>query len=52
MMMLGREVTLPLQVVIGKPQQNNDEPEVATYVQDLQNRLKTVHMGARNGYNV
>jgi hypothetical protein len=28
LMMLGREVTLPLQAVIGTPQQNNDEPEV------------------------
>ena len=43
MMMLGREVTLPLQAVIGKPQQNNDEPEEGIYVQDLQNSLKTAH---------
>jgi hypothetical protein len=42
-MMLGREVTLPLQAVIGTPQQNNDEPEVGRYVQDLQNRLETAH---------
>ena len=47
LMMPRREVTLPLQTVIGTPQQNNDEPEVATYVQDLQNRLKTVHDFAR-----
>jgi hypothetical protein len=43
LMMLGREVTLPLQAVIGTPQQNNDEPEVGRYVQDLQNRLETAH---------
>jgi len=47
MIMQGKEVTLPLQAVIGNPQQNNDEPEVGTYVQDLQNRLKTAHDLAR-----
>ena len=46
-MMLGREVTLPLQAIIGKPQQNNDEPDVGIYVQDLQNCLKTAHDLAR-----
>ena len=46
MMMLGREVELPLQVVVGMPHQDQEQTPVE-YVNDLQERLQGAHEEAR-----
>ena len=45
-LVFGREVTLPLQAVIGKPN-DSQFPSLEDYVADLQQRLKTAHSVAR-----
>lgn len=49
LMMLGREVTLPMQAVIGRPITESDEEpcEPDVYVQELQRKLDHVHCMAR-----
>ena len=46
MMMLGREVELPLQVVVGMPHEDQEQTPVE-YVNDLQERLQGAHQEAR-----
>jgi hypothetical protein len=43
MMMLGREVTLPMQAVIGRPINEDTEEEADGYVEKLQERLARAH---------
>lgn len=48
LMMLGRNVTLPLEAVIGKPFcGSDDEVEPDDYITELQNRMSKVHALAR-----
>eukprot|EP00105_Crassostrea_gigas_P027986 XP_011449494.1 PREDICTED: uncharacterized protein LOC105343721 [Crassostrea gigas] len=48
LMMLGRNVTLPLEAVIGKPPIEADsETEVSQYIEELQRTLNDVHTIAR-----
>lgn len=43
-MVLGREITLPLQAVIGRPaSEEMTEPDVESYVQNLQDKLVEAH---------
>ena len=46
MMMLGREVELPLQVVVGIPHEDQEQTPLE-YVNDLQERLQGAHQEAR-----
>ena len=39
MLILGREVTLPLQVVIKNPKEILEAPDVNEYVQEMQTRM-------------
>jgi transposase InsO family protein len=50
MMMLGREVTLPVDLLAQFPKESNAEP--APYVQQLQEQLRDVHECARNKLGV
>jgi hypothetical protein len=47
MLMLGREVTLPLQVVIESPKEILKTPDVNEYVQEMQTRMNLAHEIAR-----
>ena len=43
MLMLGREVTLPLQVVIERPKEILEAPDVNEYGQEMQTRMHLAH---------
>ena len=43
MLMLEREVTLPLQVVIERPKEILEAPDVNEYVQEMQTRVNLAH---------
>ena len=47
MLMLGREVTCPLQVVIENPKEILEAPDVNEYVQEMQTRMNLAHDIAR-----
>ena len=54
-MVLGRNVVLPFEAVIGKPQQTDDLPEqcdIDVYISQLQNRLSRAHDIARKHLKV
>ncbi len=46
-MVFGREITLPLQVVIGRPGHVEEEQAVDDYVHKLQNSISESHRVAR-----
>jgi len=48
MMMLGREVALPVDIVLGRPPGERDSQLSSDYVQDLNDKLEAVHQVARN----
>ena len=41
--MLGRELTLPLQVVIENPKEIPEAPDLNEYVQEMQSRMNLAH---------
>ena len=45
-MMLGREVELPLQAVVPRPEEDRDE-DICEYVQGIQDKLEEAHETAR-----
>jgi hypothetical protein len=47
MMVLGRNITLPSQAVIGRPDTDKDERDVDKYVADLQDNIRRCHSIAR-----
>ena len=47
MLMLGREGTLPLQVVIENPKEILEAPDVNKYVEEMQTRMNLAHEIAR-----
>jgi hypothetical protein len=46
-MVLGREVTLPMQAVVGRPREEIEVIFYEDYVMDLQDKLKACHNIAR-----
>ena len=47
MMMLGRNITLPMEAVIPRPESDEQAPEIEEYIQNLQERMTKDHTLAR-----